>query len=245
MNTMHMKKSIVVLLISFFAYQAHSQVLISLLLGDKLNSGKVEFGLEGGGNWSHISALQSTKYLPTFNLGFYFDIEIKNSWRLYTGVLVKSNLGSKNLSALDLARLHASTYNVSGTYSQKIDYFLVPLLAKYQFKNRIYLEAGTQAGLMSKAWVEFKSDSGDTSAKIKEKNTNAVCRFDFGMLAGMGYKFQKTNGVTIGVKYYYGLVDVYKDVTGFNNNSSLFLKVNIPVGAGKKEKAADEQSKKL
>ena len=237
-----MKKSVVVLLISLFAYQAHSQVLISLLLGDKLNSDKIEFGLEGGANFSHISSLQSTKYLPTFNLGFYFDIQIKKSWRLHTGVLVKSNLGTKDLSTSDLSQLQASTYNASGTYSQNISYFLVPVLAKYQFKNRIYLEAGPQAGLMSTAWVEFKSDSNDTSAKIKEKNTDRIRRFDFGVVGGLGYKFQKTHGVTIGVKYYYGCVDVYKDVAGNNNNNAFFIKLNIPIGAGKKEKAVDTPS---
>ncbi|HSY62520.1 MAG TPA: hypothetical protein VK796_11620, partial [Cytophaga sp.] len=118
-----MKKSIFILLISLFAYQAQSQVLISLLLGDKLNSDKVEFGLEGGANFSHIYSLQSTKYIPNYNLGFYFDIQIKKSWRLYTGVLVKSTLGTNHLSASDLAQLHATTYNAGGDYSQKINYF--------------------------------------------------------------------------------------------------------------------------
>lgn len=240
MNTVCMKKGIFILLLSLFAYQAHSQVLISLLFGDKLNSDKVEFGLEGGTNLSHITALQSTKLLPTFNLGMYFDIQIKKSWRLYTGVLVKSSLGTHHLSLSDLSQLHAATYAASGSYSQKINYFLVPLLAKYQFKNRIYLEAGPQAGLMSKAWVEFKSDSGNTEAKIKEKNTDQVQRLDFGFVGGIGYKIQKDKGMTIGIKYYYGIVDVYKDVEGNNNNSSLFFKLNIPIGAGKKNKPSVE-----
>lgn len=235
---MYMKKSIVVLLISLFTYQAHSQVLITLLLGDKLNSDKVEFGLEGGANFSHISSLQSTKYNPNFNLGFYFDIEIKKSWRLYTGVLVKSTLGTNHLSVSDLAQLGATTYSASGTYSQKVNYFLVPVLAKYQFKNRMYLEAGPQAGLMSKGWIEFNSDSSNTTAKIKEKNTDDIHRIDFGLVGGLGYKFQKTQGMSIGIKYYYGLLDVYKDIAG-SNNSSLFIKVNIPIGAGKKKIATE------
>ena len=233
-----MKKSILFFLISLTTYQVHSQVLISLLFGDKLNSDKVEFGLEGGANFSHISSLQSTKYNPNFNLGFYFDIEIKKSWLLYTGVLVKSTLGTNHLSVSDLTQLGATTYSASGTYSQKINYFLVPVLAKYQFKNRMYLEAGPQAGLMSKAWIEYNSDSSNTTAKIKEKNTDNIHRLDFGFVGGLGYKFQKTQGVTIGVKYYYGLVDVYKDIAG-SNNSSFFIKLNIPIGAGKKKKESE------
>ena len=236
-----MKKSIFILLISLCAYQAHSQVLISLLLGDKLNSEKVEFGLEGGANFSHISGLQSTKYISNYNLGFYFDIEIKKAWRLYTGVLVKSTFGTDKLSVSDLAKLQGVTYNGSGTYSQKINYFVVPVMAKYQFKNRMYVEAGPQASLMSKAWIEFNSDSSNLSAKIKEKNTDNIHRVDFGVVGGFGYKFQKTQGVTIGIKYYYGFLDVYKDISG-SNNSSIFLKVNVPIGAGKKKKAVEEKA---
>ena len=43
-----MKKSVVIIVLLLFGYQANSQVLISLLFGDKLNSENIEFGLEGG-----------------------------------------------------------------------------------------------------------------------------------------------------------------------------------------------------
>ena len=39
-----------------------SQVLISLLLGEKLNTGAIEFGLEGGINWTQISGLETKLY---------------------------------------------------------------------------------------------------------------------------------------------------------------------------------------
>jgi hypothetical protein len=38
-----------------FTQKANSQVLISLLLGDKLNSEKLKFGLDGGVNFATIS----------------------------------------------------------------------------------------------------------------------------------------------------------------------------------------------
>ncbi len=64
-----------------FGNAAKTQVLISILLGDKLNTGKIEFGLEGGANWSTMKNLDQAKSLSTFNLGFYFDIKLKNpSW---------------------------------------------------------------------------------------------------------------------------------------------------------------------
>jgi len=231
-----MKKWFLFLLIAFLSYQSNAQILISLLFGDKLNSERVEFGLEGGMNFSMIESFESKKYLPTLNLGLYFNYKLKKSWYLYTGVLVKSNLGTNKLSSSDLELLKTTVYNAEGTYSQKIQYFIVPLLAKYQFKNNIYLEAGPQAGLRTKSWVEFRCDDDNTSAKIKNFNSDNIHRVDFGLVGGFGHKFKLKSGqqgMSIGVKYYYGLLDVYKDITG-SNNSSFFLKVNIPVGAGKK-----------
>jgi hypothetical protein len=54
------------------------QVIISLLLGDKLNSGQVEFGLDGGINFPSIRGLSGGDSEGLFNIGFYFDIKTKN-----------------------------------------------------------------------------------------------------------------------------------------------------------------------
>jgi hypothetical protein len=50
-------------------------------------------------------------------------------------------------------------------------------------------------------------------------------------MVGFGYKLNKNKGMSFGVKYYYGLLDVYKDKSG-TNNSSLFLKITVPIGVG-------------
>jgi outer membrane protein TolC len=63
-------------------------------------------------------------------------------------------------------------------------------------------------------------------------------------------------GWTLGARYYYGLLDVYKDRSGTNVNS-IFLKLNIPIGlsvekkdqikglkAEKKEKKAEKKKAK-
>ncbi len=239
-----MKKYLLIFALLFFSLNMHTQVLITLLLGDKLNTGKIEFGLEGGYNWSTISGLEADKYLSTFNLGFYFDIHLKNQWFLNTGTLVKVKLGVDQLSTNDLNFLGTEVYYddngvpFQGEYSQQISYFLVPALAKYKFKNHIYIEAGPQFGLMYNAWVEYNSNIDGKDGRIKEYNENNINRLDAGLMAGFGYQLLKGKGMQLGIKYYYGLVDVYKDKSG-TKNSSLFLKVNIPIGAKKKEKETE------
>ncbi|MCD4681190.1 MAG: PorT family protein [Bacteroidales bacterium] len=230
-----MKKILLIFAFLFIGISTQSQILISLLLGDKLNSEGLEFGLEGGFNWSTISGLETNKMLNTWNLGFYFDIRIKNQLYLYTGTLVKARLGVDKLSLDDLAFLKNDTYNDEGDYSQQINYFLVPVLIKYRFKNRIYVEGGPQFGLMYNAWVEFNSSDDEMEASIKTFNKDMINRIDVGAMVGTGFKIKESNGLTIGVKYYYGFIDVYKDRSG-TNNSSIFLKLNIPIGAEKAKK---------
>jgi hypothetical protein len=72
------KKFYILLVISLLSINmSKGQVLISLVLGDKLNSDKLEFGLDGGFNWSNISNLENANVQRNFNLGFYFNIKMK------------------------------------------------------------------------------------------------------------------------------------------------------------------------
>ncbi|MCF6341719.1 MAG: PorT family protein [Bacteroidales bacterium] len=225
--------------------------MITLLLGDKLNSPNLEFGLEGGINWTSISGMETKNLARKWNLGFYFDFRLKNQWWLYTGVLVKSNMGVEKLTTNDLNFLQASIYkdslgqNLAGDYSQKMNYFLVPALIKYKFKNHLYVEAGPQFGLMYKSWVEFEADIDDRDAIFKEYNKDKINRLDDGMTVGLGYTLFKGTGWTLGATYYYGFVNVYQGVPG-TKNSSFFLKINIPIGAGEEaqRKAAEKAAKK-
>ena len=246
-----MKKILLTLVFVLFSIGVNSQVLIALLLGDKLNSGKIQFGLEGGYSLSTITGLESTRAERNWNLGFYFLIRMKEHWYVNTGVLVKSTLGNDQLTENDVLflGLEEEQYNPDGTYSQRSGYFLVPVLAQYQFKNHIYVEGGAQFGLLTKGWVEYNYKDGDYSGTIKKTNTDNMNRLDAGLVAGTGFRLLKGLGWTLGAKYYYGLVNVYKGTTG-NRNSTVFLKMNVPIGLSdeqkgeiKKAKAAKQEKK--
>lgn len=240
-----MKKFLLIILLAAIGFTANSQVLITLILGDKLNSPGLEFGLEGGVNWSKVSALDAKNSLTTFNLGFYFDIRIKNQLSLYTGVLVKANNGVEGLSDNDLTKLGATFYKdqdgvrLDGDYRHRMSYFLVPILFKYKLKNQIHFALGPQLGLMYKSWIEFNSDIDGRDATIKEYNRNQINKIDAGIAVGMGYRMLKGTGWTLSFKYYYGFIDVYKNIKG-TKNSAIFAEMCIPIGAGEKPKKKDK-----
>jgi len=233
-----MKKHLLIAFFLLITAGAQSQVLIALLLGDKLNTGKIEFGLDGGMNFSSISNLENRDYIRAFNLGFYFDIKLKDHFLLNTGVLVKSTLGSDDLSTNDLLLLGATINEpTGGQYSQKLNTFTVPIMAKYMFNNNMHIELGPQVGWTYNGWIEYNYDIDGISGKLKENNRDDLNWFEMGVSAGVGYRLLKGLGWTLGVRYYYGFTNVYKEKSG-TNNDALYLKVNIPFGVSDEKKQA-------
>ncbi len=244
-----MKKVLILLLIIFGTYTVQSQILISLILGDKLNSDNIEFGLQGGGNFSSIFNMDTKKYVSDWNLGFYFVINVKGNWYTSTGVLVKAKLGAGKLTETDLTNLGAhfpdSCTQDGGNYYQKINTFIVPMMMRYKFKNRIFLEGGLQASLRYKSWVEYDHKTKENKYLLKQFNKDLTNVFDVGVTAGMGYRFSsKPTSISLNIRYYYGFVNALKGMPGTKNNS-LFLEANIPIGAGEKaQKKREEKAKK-
>lgn len=233
-----MKKVLVVFTLLFCIQSINSQVLISLVFGDKLNSPKIEFGLEGGANFSTISNLEGAKNRTDFNLGFYFDFMLKNpAWAINTGVIVKSSLGANDLPVYSLNDSELDNAFADGHVDRKINYFHVPIMMKYKFDNNIYVKAGTQLGLLSKANDEFKNDYDGNDLVYKNNIRDKIHVIDAGLAIGAGYRLMGGNGMNLGVNYYYGLVPVMKgDASPNQYHRSFYITAGIPIGKGKAEK---------
>jgi hypothetical protein len=241
--SLRMKKVFLLTVFTVAAYCGNTQIIISLLLGDKLNSGKMEFGLDGGLNWSTLHGLPGAKSLTGFNLGFYFDIKLKNpAWMLNTGVIVKSPMGADELPVYSLGNEPLDSVFIGGSVKRKLRYFSVPVMMKYQFKNNLYAKAGIQLGLRSKCFDEFLNeikDKDDLHYKLKTKDDYHP--LDGGLAFGLGYRITKGVGMNVGVQYYLGLIDVVIDDSSPDQfNRSLYVTVGIPIG---KTKAKPEPAK--
>ena len=238
-----MKKYFLVTGLLFLVNITRTQVLISILLGDKLNTGKIEFGLEGGANWSTIKNLDGAKNLTGFNLGFYFDFKLKDSaWMLNTGVIVKSGMGADGLPVYQLGDPDLDNAFNGGEIARKINYFNVPIMMKYNFKNRIYVKGGVQLGLRYKAFDQFTNSINDEEdLKYKVDVKEQFHPLDAGLAFGAGYRLIKGNGMNIGLQYYLGLIDIRVDDSSPNQfNRVLYLTAGIPIGKNSKKKKADK-----
>lgn len=235
---------VMTLFLASFASVANSQVLISLLLGDKLNTGKIEFGLDGGVNWLTISNTPQAKYLFDWNLGFYFDFKMKNPHLfVHTGVLVKSKMGARDLDPYPLNNDNLDTIFAGGSVDRKINYFNVPAMIRYRFDNFIHLEGGVQFGLRYTGFDVFKQEiNHKDDLKYMNDVADNYTRIDAGALAGIGYRFHKGQGMILSVRYYYGFVDADRMLDGYQSYSALYVTGAIPIGKAKAERKAAEKA---
>jgi hypothetical protein len=239
-----MKKGLLIVALLLYIQTANSQVLISLVFGDKLNSPKIEFGLEGGANFSTLSNLEGAQNRTDFNLGFYFDFKLKNpAWMVNTGVIVKSTMGANGLAVYSLNNPELDNAFAEGRVDRKINYFNVPIMIKYKFDNNIYVKAGTQLGLLGKAFDEFKNNYDGENLEYKNDIRDQIHVIDAGLAVGAGYRLMGGNGMNIGIQYYHGLVTVMKGDSSPNQyNRSFYVTAGIPIGKGKAAKKAAEKS---
>lgn len=227
------KKVILLLFLLINIKIGRSQILISLLLGDKLNSPKVEFGMDGGLSLTNAIGSNKSTFLQTFNLGFYFDIKLRNpNWKFNTGLRVKSNMGANNVPVYALNSIAADSIFKDGSVTRRLSYFYLPVLLKYQFTNQIYLEWGFQAGLRTKATDTFKksvTNEDDLTYELDVKDQ--FTRLDAGITGGIGYRLMGGNGMNLGIRGYLGMVDISKTASpSVIKNYGWYLNVGVPIG---------------
>jgi hypothetical protein len=241
---MKSKKIITALAVAMLCMSAglnlHSQVLISLLFGDELNSDKVRFGLDGGLNFSNLTRIEGSKFQENFNLGLYFDIQLRENtnWYLHTGVLLKSEMGASGIDVYSLDDPGLDSVFIGGNIERQLRYINIPALVRYRFSGHLFVETGPMIGILTKATdVFYNTRKNDEDLSYTNKVTDRYKWFDAGFMAGIGYHLKKGTGVNFGVRYYQGLMDILKDNPDDPQwNQSLYLFVSIPIGAGEKAK---------
>lgn len=230
---------------------AQSQVLISLLFGDKLNSDKIKFGLEGGVNFANVTNLPTASTSTNFNIGFYFDFKLNENpnWYLHTGVIVKSTMGAK-LEPYSLNDENLDELFAEGDVIRKLNYWNVPFLARYKFNNNIFIEAGPMLGIIYKGVDKFTNDVNGSELIYNNDVRKDHTRFDIGLEGGIGYQTEKfMNGMNFGARYYHGLLNSSIVQDANQKNTSYYIFVGLPIGAGekaqaKKKAAAEARAKK-
>jgi hypothetical protein len=228
-----MKKLAGIILLTIFCKIATAQVIIALLFGEKLNTGKVEFGLVVAPGITDISDIESDKR-NGLNLGLYFNIRPDKKFFLYVEGTAKGSFGAKGMIPYSLGSDTLDHLFASGSVERKIKAFGLPVMGRYTITPKFFVDAGIQADMMLSAKDIFKTKINDNDLEYTVKTSDIVTLLDFGLIGGLHYKFSKDKrSMGIGIRYFQGLTDILKTTPGTQVNFAWQLVISIPVGVGK------------
>lgn len=223
------------------AQSASSQVLIALVFGNKLNSGKMEFGLMTGPTLTQISNIDS-KLKPGLNLGLYFNINMSDRWVLHPEAIPKSAMGAKGIDFYSTGNIGLDTLMNGASIKRSIKAISVPLLVRYRIAGLLYAEAGPQIDLITNVKDIFKKEANDDELTYTNEIKDDYTRFAVGVAGGLVYKLKKNTSLAFGLRYFTGLTDISKLQAGNQLSNGWLFNVFIPIGAGKAEKLKAEHA---
>ena len=241
---MKRRRLAIVIVVMLFSITGKSQVIISLLFGDKLNSEKISFGLLVGNGWNNLTGYSTSSWASNFNLGLYLGIKMSDRMFVQFDAMAKYKLGAKKLPVYTLHDEALDSLFASGSVERDIKYLSLATTFQYRFYKYFNLEVGPQISIRIKAMDVFSVSRSGGDLKFEKKINDATSLFDVGAAAGISYQFIKGNGVKIAFRYYYGFVDVILGNSGNNANRSLQVNGYIPIGRGKalaKKNAANQK----
>jgi hypothetical protein len=215
--------------------EANGQVLIGLLLGDKVTSEKFHLSLNIGANFSDLKGMEDTKIRPGFFLGLGGEWRFAEHWFLQPEIGVFYYVGANNLPMDYFPPPPEVEDIVTGNeVSRRLNYFTIPVLLKYGVAgNRLHLGAGGQVGFLTSAQDKYEgtSDNGNP-VTVDQDIKDYTVSTDLGLLFNVEYKF-KPDVLSMGIvaRYYLGLTDTVKDNPGDPVYNSVFsVLLTVPIG---------------
>ena len=237
-----MKKICCIILLTVSFHRAQSQVLISLLFGDKLNSEKLEFGLMVSPTLCNITNAQA-KYRFGLGLALYFNLKLTDRFFFQLEAIPKSAMGARGITPYSTGDSSLDRLFTGGEVIRKINTISLPLLARYRIGGLWFAETGPQIDWMLKTTDEFKNSVHSNDLTYTKEISKEITNFDVGWAVGLVYKFSKGISMSAGIRYFYGFTDIVKTTEGNQHNSAWLFNVYIPIGAGKA--AAKRQAEQL
>jgi hypothetical protein len=234
---MKMKKVFFLFLMIAFCGAAQGQIIIALLFGDKLNSGKLEFGLVLSPTFTNITNIESD-YRGGLTLGMFFNIRPDRKLFIHVDLIPKSSFGAKNIPPYSVGNDSLDNLFASGSVERIIKTVNMSVLARYTITPHFFIDAGIQPDLLYKPRDYFTVDHDGNELQYTKNIEDQFTRLDFQVAGGLFYRFKLEAGsMGIGMRYTHGITDIDKVVPGIQASSAWQFSLTIPIGAVPKEKS--------
>ena len=230
-----------ILFIFFIGSTVKSQVLISLIFGDKLNSPTTEFGLNVGVNYSTLTRIDNAKYRTGFGIGMYFTWKFHDRWQLQPELFFRFPTGATKLPPYNFQDTILTQLTSTSTILRNSRSLSIPINIKYRVWKQFRISIAPQVSYITYSDDIFKKTlENKDEVAYKTESKSDLNRFDLGVSAGISWKLKQGKGVNIELRFYSGFLDTdSKHLQGMNANRAILLYVGIPTGAEKDVKTSE------
>lgn len=181
-----MKKIILFMFLAVFCITTNAQ-------DEPTKGSDIIFGLKAGMNFSMITGDDTDDFDGKFGIhaGIVAEFPLSDQFSLQPE-LIYSAQGDKGSFVEDGLKMDAEL---------KLDYLILPVMAKYYVGDGFSLEAGPQIGFVVNSELSVKAEGMSVTVDLKD----LVKDIDFGFGFGLGYKLE--NGLNLSGRYYVGITN--------------------------------------
>lgn len=229
-------KSFLVIAFLLVGKAVYGQALLIILFGDKLATEKFQMGVNFAITASDVTGIDDTSFRRSWAFGAFGEIKLNDTWSLQPEFTIKTPGGAKDIpsgatgnSAIDSVFTSQSVIFETGSIT-------LPFILKFK-RGHFGIGVGPQVGYLVSAKNRFEGRTGNEGDLTFERDAkDGLNRWDAGVTGLVEYYFKperKMQTLRLGLKYYLGLTDIFKDNSGDKvGNSVLLFTVGIPVGKG-------------
>lgn len=178
---------------------------------------KINYGLKVGVNLSTLDGIEVGKCdeRTGFAAGVFAEIPFGNRFSIQPELLYNEKGGLQRFAETD----------VKGIIKHNLHYVSLPVAFKYRIVKGLAFEVGPELNYL--AFGEEKLDlyANHQTIQDRSKVTDNLEQFDLAGIAGLSYTTK--NGLSLGVRYSYGFMNVNKEnnpgVTDLQNRNFQFL----------------------
>lgn len=185
-------------------------ILCITQINAQADSTSPEIGVKAGVNFANIVGddIDDLDSRTSFNVGLFMEIPLSERFSFQPELLYSGQGFTIMTNDQD------NVFDTDENIEYQLSYIQVPLLAKIYLVEGLSIEAGPQFGFKINEEIDTEptGDGGDT---VIDPDDSYIKDFDTSLALGAGYKFN--NGFFVNARYTYGLTNIFKDDTIFED----------------------------
>ncbi len=217
-----------------------SQVLIALVLGDKLNSDKLAFGLNAGTNFAVSPELDSKNLLPALELGLFLDVRLNERFIVRPEIYFSRVYKMKGMDPTPYYPEYVldeyEEYDVH--LKRQMEYMGIGGIFCTRVIDYFYVDLGFDLQLLIRASDVLTGSHGTNKLELTHGFTKENNRIDPGLVGGISYRLRQGKGVSINARYRFGFTKYDYELPA-HNNEGFYITASIPIKGVSKDKAKD------